>query len=77
MATNVSEPVARMYAAALLEIGREKGSIGKIHEGLQLMKAAWDDQAFRDFFTSPRVNKDQKAKTSSPRHSGTKSCPSS
>lgn len=62
MATNVSEPVARMYAAALLEIGREKGSIGKIHEGLQLLKAAWEDAGFRDFFTSPRVNKDQKAK---------------
>ena len=62
MATNVSEPVARMYAAALLEIGREKGSVGKIHEGLQLLRGAWNDAAFRDFFTSPRVNKDHKAK---------------
>ena len=62
MATNVSEPVARMYAAALLEIGREKGSVGKIHEGLQLLRGAWNDAAFRDFFTSPRVNKEQKAK---------------
>jgi len=52
-----------MYAAALLEIGREKGSVGKIHEGLQLLKGAWDDASFRDFFTSPRVNKDEKAKT--------------
>lgn len=62
MATNVSEPVARMYAAALLEIGREKGSVGQIHEGLQLLRGAWNDASFRDFFTSPRMNKDQKAK---------------
>lgn len=62
MATNVSEPVARMYAAALLEIGRERGIVGKIHEGLHLLREAWNDTAFRDFFTSPRVNKDQKAK---------------
>ena len=63
MATNVSEPVARMYAAALLEIGRERGVIGKLHEGLTLMAGAWEDPQFRDFFTSPRVNKDDKAKS--------------
>ncbi len=62
MATNVSEPVARMYAAALIEIGRERGVIGKIAEGLKLMSEAWQDAGFRDFFTSPRVNKESKAK---------------
>ncbi|GIK52020.1 MAG: ATP synthase subunit delta [Planctomycetota bacterium] len=62
MATNVSEPVARMYALALLEIGRERGIVGKVHEGLMLLAEAWKDTGFKDFFTSPRLNKDDKAK---------------
>ncbi len=55
MATNVSEPVARMYALALLEIGRERGIVGKVHEGLMLLAEAWKDTGFKDFFTSPRL----------------------
>lgn len=61
MATNVSDPVARMYAGALIEIGRQNGTVGKIHEGLALIAQAWGDRGFRNFFVSPRVSKEAKA----------------
>lgn len=60
MATNPSNPVARMYAVALYETAHEKQQVGKAVEGLELVNSAWQDKAFRDFFTSPRVPRDTK-----------------
>ena len=61
MPTNVSDPVARMYAGALIEIGRQHGSVGKIHEGLKVISDAWKDEGFHNFFVSPRISKEAKA----------------
>ena len=55
MAVNPSDPVARMYASALLEVARDRGNIGDIHQGLEEVAKAWEDKGFRDFFTSPRL----------------------
>lgn len=55
MATNPSDPVARMYAVALYETARERGVIGEVQQGLQVIFEAYGDKTFRDFFTSPRV----------------------
>lgn len=51
-----------MYAVALYETARDKGKIGEAHQGLQTIYGAWQDKAFRDFFTSPRVPRDTKIK---------------
>lgn len=60
MATNPSDPVARMYAVALYETAHEKGKVGEVIEGLESVHGAWQDKSFRNFFTSPRVPRDTK-----------------
>ncbi|MBX3474137.1 MAG: ATP synthase F1 subunit delta [Planctomycetes bacterium] len=60
MATNPSDPVARVYAAALYEVAREKGIVGDVYAGLQAVMGAYQDKSFRDFFTSPRVPREVK-----------------
>ena len=62
MATNPSDPVARMYAVALYEVARDKGVIGDVQQGLQIVYGAWSDKTFRNFFTSPRVPRPVKIK---------------
>ena len=59
---NPSHPVARVYAAALTEIGRG-GDMGKIHEDLSAVAHLYDtDLWFRQFFTSPRIDRSVKWK---------------
>lgn len=55
MATNPSDPVARMYAVALYETARERSVVDEVQQGLQVIYEAYADKTFRDFFTSPRV----------------------
>jgi F-type H+-transporting ATPase subunit delta len=55
MATNQSDPVARVYAAALYETALEHGVTGPVNEGIELLRKAWEDKSYRDYFTSPRV----------------------
>ncbi len=60
MATNPSDPVARVYAAALYEVAREKGIVGDVFAGLSAVMDAYQDKSFKDFFTSPRVPREVK-----------------
>jgi F-type H+-transporting ATPase subunit delta len=62
MATNQSDPVARVYAVALYESARDSGAVGDVQQGLALLIEAWNDRVFRDFFTSPRVPRPVKIK---------------
>lgn len=62
MATNPSDPVARVYAAALYEVARERKIVGDVFAGLEAVLGAWQDKQFRDFFTSPRVPREVKNK---------------
>jgi len=62
MATNPSDPVARVYAAALYEVAKEKGIVGDVYAGMAAIVGAYDDKSFRDFFTSPRVPRELKQK---------------
>ncbi len=62
MATNPSHPVARVYAVALYETARDKGIVGEVHTGMELIGECWSDKSFRDFFTSPRVPSETKIK---------------
>ncbi|MBE7492248.1 MAG: ATP synthase F1 subunit delta [Planctomycetes bacterium] len=60
MATNPSDPVARVYAAALYEVARDRGIVGDVYAGLKAVMGAYQDKDFRDFFTSPRVPREVK-----------------
>jgi F-type H+-transporting ATPase subunit delta len=50
--------VARVYAAALVGIGRETGSLAAIQDDLVAVRRLFDeDRWFRRFFTSPRIDR--------------------
>jgi F-type H+-transporting ATPase subunit delta len=51
-----------MYAVALYETARDKGKIGDVQQGLQVVLTAWADKTFRNFFTSPRIPRPVKIK---------------
>jgi F-type H+-transporting ATPase subunit delta len=56
--TNSSHPVARVYAAALTEIGRGTSTLPAIYDDLQAVRKLYDGDAwFRQFFTSPRIDR--------------------
>lgn len=58
---NVSDPIARVYAAALIELGREKSVLPQIYDDLHAVLGVYEGDAwFRAFFTSPRVDRDVK-----------------
>ncbi len=55
--------VARVYAEAMLAIGREQGAIEGIHDDLKDLAVLYDEDAkFRSFFTSPRIDRETKAR---------------
>lgn len=55
---STSHPVARVYAAALTEIGRGTNSLPAIYDDLQAVRKLYDGDAwFRQFFTSPRIDR--------------------
>jgi F-type H+-transporting ATPase subunit delta len=60
MAMNVSISAAREYAEALIAIGREKGTLSQIYDELMGLRELYDDKEFRAFFTTPRLDADEK-----------------
>ena len=60
MAMNVSIPAAREYAEAMIAIGRERDTLTTIYAALMALRDLYDDREFRAFFTSPRVDPDEK-----------------
>jgi F-type H+-transporting ATPase subunit delta len=58
---NVSDRVARVYAEALIAIGRERDCIPRLYDDLKALADLYDrDPEFRAFFTSPRFDPDWK-----------------
>jgi len=58
LAASASNRVARVYAAALTEIGRDTGTLSAIYDDLQTMHSLFSgDEWFRQFFTSPRIDR--------------------
>ncbi|MCU0725593.1 MAG: ATP synthase F1 subunit delta [Planctomycetes bacterium] len=58
---NRSDRVARVYAEALIAIGREQGLVERIHEELTaLASLSGTDPQMRAFFTSPRIAQEKK-----------------
>ncbi len=56
-----SSPVARVYAAALIELGRSQNALGSVYDDLHAVLGVHDADAwFRQFFTSPRIERDVK-----------------
>jgi F-type H+-transporting ATPase subunit delta len=61
MARNVSIPAAREYAEAMIAIAREKDQLTTIYDELMALRKLYDDdREFRAFFTSPRMDPDEK-----------------
>lgn len=59
--SNRSDPIARVYAGALVELGREQRCLGEIYDDLRAVLALYDgDTYFRQFFTSPRIDREVK-----------------
>ena len=55
---NLSHPVARVYAAALMEFGVDQQSLGEIYDDLEAVRGLYEgDEWFRQFFTSPRIDR--------------------
>lgn len=55
---NQSDPIARVYAGALVELGREQKALGQIYDDLRAVRELYDHDAyFRQFFTSPRIDR--------------------
>ena len=54
---NPSIRAARVYAEALIDIGKEQGLMPRIYDELRFLRKMYDeDREFRGFFTSPRLN---------------------
>ena len=61
MSMSRSRSTARVYAAALMEIARETDSLGQVYDDLKALWELYDgDREFRAFFTSPRIDPDEK-----------------
>jgi F-type H+-transporting ATPase subunit delta len=58
---NPSTRAARVYAEAVIAIGRETGTLGEIHDELMgLSRLYRENRDFRAFFTAPGIDKDEK-----------------
>lgn len=76
MAHDNVQPVARVYAAALTEVGRDTGTLGVIHDDLQALRRMTEsDPWFRHFWTSPRLDREVKWRAVSAALSGRVSRP--
>ena len=59
--TNVSDPAAKVYAQALIEVAEELKCLGPVYDDLQALRALYDGNAdFRLLFTSPRIDREDK-----------------
>jgi len=55
---NPSEPAARVYAGALVQVGQETGQMGVIYRDLMAVARMYaEDDWFRSFFTSPCIDR--------------------
>jgi F-type H+-transporting ATPase subunit delta len=58
---NVSIRAARVYAEALLDIAEESDQLSRVHDDLMALRKLYEEEAgFRGFFTSPRLDADEK-----------------
>ena len=58
---NPSDPIARVYAKALVELGREQRTLGTIYDDLRAVFDLYSrDPYFHAFFVSPRLDRQVK-----------------
>ena len=58
---NPSIRAARVYAEALIDIGKEQNMMPRIYDELMALRKLYEeDREFRGFFTSPRLDPGQK-----------------
>ncbi|MCK5344007.1 MAG: F0F1 ATP synthase subunit delta, partial [Candidatus Heimdallarchaeota archaeon] len=53
--------IGRIYAEALFELAKSSGKIGECYDNLDELNNIYrNEKDFRDFFTSPTIDRDQK-----------------
>jgi F-type H+-transporting ATPase subunit delta len=58
---NPSTRAARVYAEAMIAIGKEQGTLGDIHDELMGLNQLYrENREFRAFFTAPGIDSDEK-----------------
>ncbi len=58
---NPSDPTAKVYAQALMELAQDETALGAIYDDLREVRRFYDQESwFRAFFTSPRVDREVK-----------------
>ena len=61
--SGITQSVAKVYAEALVQVGQEQQALGQIHDDLELAVGIYESEPwFREFFTSPRVDREEKWK---------------
>lgn len=61
--SGITQSVAKVYAEALVQVGQEQKALGQIHDDLKLAVDIYDSEPwFREFFTSPRIDREEKWK---------------
>ena len=61
--SGITQSVAKVYAEALIQVGQEQKALGQIHDDLTLAVGIYESEPwFREFFTSPRIDRDEKWK---------------
>lgn len=61
--SGITQSVAKVYAEALVQVGQEQKALGQIHDDLELAVGIYNSEPwFREFFTSPRIDRDEKWK---------------
>lgn len=59
--SNTSDPAAKLYAQALMQVAQDRGELGSVHAEMHEVQALYDGDAwFRQFFTSPRLDREVK-----------------
>lgn len=63
MALESSAKAGRVYARAIFELAQARGSVGDVFEALEALGELYDDnREFRNYFTSPKIPREEKAR---------------
>lgn len=61
--SGITQSVAKVYAEALVQVGQEQHALGRIYDDLTVAKDIYANEIwFREFFTSPRIDRQEKWK---------------
>jgi F-type H+-transporting ATPase subunit delta len=61
--SGITQSVAKVYAQALVQVGQDQQALGRIYDDLKVAQDIYASEIwFREFFTSPRIDRQEKWK---------------